>query len=146
MTASEICCDDFLNDVLVESQVGNQVLEPCILGFELPKLAKFADAQAGVLLLPHAKGRIREAQPATRVGNWRPRFRLPQYIRDPLLGEFGLLLRLSQSLCLASEATSLQFKTAQVTREDVTPYRTQGNPHVGHMAFASSPLHRIRPA
>ena len=63
MTASELFCDDFLQDVLVERQIRYEPLESRILGLELPKLAQLRDTQARVLILPDVKGRLGNSSP-----------------------------------------------------------------------------------
>src|SRR6185295_12853088 len=82
--ALDFFCEDFLEDVLIERQVGHQLLQTVVLFFQLLEPTEFAHAHPTVLLLPIVEGRFADAH-------------LPAYIRH-LLSSFHTLQRVDNLL------------------------------------------------
>src|SRR5688500_8659708 len=59
--ALDFFCEDFLEDVLVQGQVGHQLLQTVILFFELLEPPQLTHAHSTILFLPVVEGRIADA-------------------------------------------------------------------------------------
>jgi hypothetical protein len=72
--------------VLVEREVGDQALQPCVFVLELPQAAELAHAQVRVLLLPRVERRFTDAELPADIPDRRARLDLAQGIGDLLFG------------------------------------------------------------
>ena len=77
--------------VLVERQVGDQLLQAPILVLDLPQPAQLADSQVGVLPFPEVERRLAEAPLPTDIRHGGPALGLAQGKGDLLLGELRAL-------------------------------------------------------
>jgi hypothetical protein len=99
---------DLLQDVAVEREVGDQPLEFAILLAPLPQLAQFAQAKAGVFLLPDVEGRLADAVLAANLAHPGAALGLAQRAQDLLLAV--ALLRHSRALLSLLQRTTPQAR------------------------------------
>src|SRR6185503_2789208 len=83
--ASTFAPEGLREHVLVERQVGDQALQPCILVLELAHAAHLVDAEVPIALLPHVEGRLADAELAAHVADRRACLRLAERVGDLLL-------------------------------------------------------------
>lgn len=56
--ASQLFCDDLLQDMTIQTQIGHQALQLAVLLKELAQLSQFVQAQTRILLLPQVKNSV----------------------------------------------------------------------------------------
>src|SRR5258705_6781330 len=94
---------------LVDGQIGDHALQSTVLVPELLQLARLADVEARVLLLPAIERRLRHAELATHGDDRRPALRLPQRLEDLL--RVNLLFRIPG--LLSSRESGLSYRRRQ---------------------------------
>src|SRR5579862_2882027 len=115
MQASELFCDDLLQDVPIEAQVRDQPLQLVVLFSQLTELPQLVQTQARVLLLPEVEALLTDAMLAADLHYGRTCFSFPKHPQN-------LFLRVSSlthpSLLLVSSRQpprprTLNFKTEE---------------------------------
>jgi hypothetical protein len=76
--ASELFCDDLLQDVPVQTQIGHQALQLAVLITELPQLSQFVQPEPRILLLPKINALLTDAMLAANLDHGRPGFSFPK--------------------------------------------------------------------
>src|SRR5215471_13975817 len=84
--ASESFSHGLPQDLLIQGQVGDELLELPVLLAELPELPDLGDPQAPKPLLPAVEGRFTDAELPADLLDGSPRLRLPEGHGDLLRG------------------------------------------------------------
>src|SRR3569833_37970 len=112
--ASELFCDDLLQDVPIEAEIGDQPLQLVVLFAQLTQLPQLVQTEPRILLLPEIKALLTDAVLAAYLDYSGTCFGFPQYAQN-------LLFRVSSlahpDLLLVSprqsrRPRSLNFRTA----------------------------------
>ena len=91
MPASELFSDNLLKHVLVEREIGDELLQFAVLGLELPKAAQLRGADPAVLLLPVVERGLTDAHLAADLFDLRACLGLVQRKGDLRFGELRCL-------------------------------------------------------
>jgi hypothetical protein len=79
--------DQLLERVVIQCEIGDQALEPCVLVLKLAESAQLADLQPAVPGLPPVEGLLADPVPTAEVGRLGTHLGLLQHGDDLLLGE-----------------------------------------------------------
>src|SRR4029453_12083667 len=82
--AAPLFCRDVLQDHLVKAQVGDQLLQPCVLLLQLLELTGLIGLQACILLLPAVEGLLADADLADELRHRHPELGLLEHRHDLL--------------------------------------------------------------
>src|SRR6516164_196958 len=91
--ASGVFSQRLRQHVLVEREIGDQMLQSGVFVLELPQAAELAHAQMRVLLLPDVERGLADPQLPAHVADRAATLGLAQRVGDLLLGEFRALHR-----------------------------------------------------
>jgi len=77
-------CDDLLQDVPIEAEVGHQPLQLVVLFPKLPQLPQFVQTKTRILLLPQIEALLADSMFTADLDHCRSCFCLPQYPQNLL--------------------------------------------------------------